>query len=1500
MNRTLSLFWAMLAVWALNCPLQATIDPAFAPDNSIWEGRLHGLAAFDDGVAVALGVPPYVVRLDHSGKKQDGFEVLPVLTERPEFLRALPDGCLLVVTRTEMIRLMPDGQTDASFEDPLGDYRGLQDVQIGGGIWLAGHFRDPRTQQDTGVLRLLESGAVDPTFQSAVTEPVTHILPAAPQDAVYVSGNFGQDPETFRTRFLRRLQWDGQPDANFGPAADGDGYFITDAVGGRLFNTLVKAMAVDGLGRLWIAASLSLQDTTTEMTVITPDGQVQVTDWQRVNDPRIDQLVIRNTELEGDGVEMHLLGRFRGMMGRSRPLAAGLTWQQTEGIWTPELESAVDLRPALPTSLMPQLDAASVSMGPGQDTYLAVRVGDDTQVIRLGQHVDVPEPPLGLSAAATGADAVRFTWERAAFADTVFLEQWIGDGWTTIMEGDLGRQFAVATGLEAGQSYEFRLRAVNSRGETFSESLTGTTKASAFSGALDVSFLPDLNSLRFAQEGKIVDHQVLTNDVVALATERDVGLFDRTGAWIRTLSFGSTRPDICCLDRDAEGRLLVAGDHLGGGDYVRRYLPDGTRDTGFQTSPFDRNPFITSMAVHGAGVLVGGVFELGARASLVRLLEDGSIDTDFISPSADQVAEITAISVGPEDSFFVAGRFDQWQGRSHRGLAKVLPDGRLDPAFMPGHSALKGFETINALLALEDGGALVAGFYQDGERKIHNDLVKVQFDGNPDPDFYRDQRPGGDVQSLLSLPGGGWLVGGHFIEIQGIARARLAMLDVDGRVEADVNPGLGLEFFVDRLDALSYFGEGKVVASGVFEGYQDVLQPGAAVISLSGETGGPPTLPTSISVEQIGATTFRVEWSPATNHEGYRVETRLVGGDWELAATLERQARFTVVAGFPEETDLEFRLQAFAGEKTTRWSQPLRKESSVNLQPAQGLTAVVSGVEVSLSWAQIVGASDVRVERRLTTDGDWDVVATNGFTAYTDRDLEPETDYGYRVVGLNDFGEEMPSEVVSVRTEDGTLLKEGSLDVGFEMASPPEMVGQITGLGLFRERTPSLVVAGYFRRGEENLAPLIEVNAQGEVGLMDRMRGLLNNADRLFASPDGRVYVSGRHILGSDWHRVTRLKASGERDASFETVTLETGGGGGRLGARTVVPLVSGQVIVAGDFDGASGHATQGVLRLEADGQVDTTFSVSADLQGTVNAVAPLPDGGMMIAGDFVFNHPERRIFQVVRLMAGGDLDLSFDPPFINGQAHALHALEDGRVYVAGNITVLDSNNPQYRLIFRLEETGVVDPTFRLPTHPEAHVVYDMVVEPNGRVLAAGDRLPLDKGRLASLVRYEADGRVDDTFVTSLAFPDGFRTVLISGNFLYATGFFERIDATPRYRVARFHYGVREGTSFSAWLADQQLSQASDETLDIDGDGVPLWQEFVYDLRGQVRDAVPTPLWRDDDGLEVNFQIRRSVPELTVESSPDLREWRKIEWDLSEAWMPVPEDAAYVRLSWMK
>lgn len=234
------------------------------------------------------------------------------------------------------------------------------------------------------------------------------------------------------------------------------------------------------------------------------------------------------------------------------------------------------------------------------------------------------------------------------------------------------------------------------------------------------------------------------------------------------------------------------------------------------------------------------------------------------------------------------------------------------------------------------------------------------------------------------------------------------------------------------------------------------------------------------------------------------------------------------------------------------------------------------------------------------------------------------------------------------------LNADGSLDQAF---NPPQFgTRNFLLTSITRDSNGKFLLVGVFQIG--NWGPeMIRLNHDGSL-------------DTGFTSPQfvGQnalaysvaVDANGMVIVGGDFTGVkygqaqpyarqglVRLKADGSIDTSFVPPTLTSELSGDWPWVMMATPVSGNQLLVGGYFTtatGGGGTSLDNLIRLNADGSVDPSF-VAPSLTDTATVV--VPDGDGYVFGGYFTGG-------LMRLKSNGSLDGDFTPPTLNGVVHAI------------------------------------------------------------------------------------------------------------------------------------------------------------------------------------------------------------------------------------------------------
>jgi uncharacterized delta-60 repeat protein len=283
--------------------------------------------------------------------------------------------------------------------------------------------------------------------------------------------------------------------------------------------------------------------------------------------------------------------------------------------------------------------------------------------------------------------------------------------------------------------------------------------------------------------------------------------------------------------------------------------------------------------------------------------------------------------------------------------------------------------------------------------------------------------------------------------------------------------------------------------------------------------------------------------------------------------------------------------------------------------------------------------------------------------------------------------------------------------------------------------------------------------------------------NRVYALSDGKVMVVGSFgdsFVFNTVSGIMRLNSDGSFDETFdapdqdEEVTIR---------GKAFVELPNGQCLLGGRFqNGPFGGFLTGLMRLNNDGSQDMSFGEGISYPN-VEAIAVQPDGKILIGGigaSLIWGSG------VARLNADGTLDESFSTEMSEFRdVRDLTLLPDGRILVAGNFNSWPSPTGNHFTggLALLNSDGSLNTSFSHPAATAVSVVVSayprVAVQPDGKVVVASLSSNDD---LVAVRRYNSDLTVDQSFYVANNLEESGNyftdvTVLADGKILL-TGYF--------------------------------------------------------------------------------------------------------------------------------
>ena len=258
--------------------------------------------------------------------------------------------------------------------------------------------------------------------------------------------------------------------------------------------------------------------------------------------------------------------------------------------------------------------------------------------------------------------------------------------------------------------------------------------------------------------------------------------------------------DVLCIYAQTNGAVLIGGKFstvngtpCGG---IARLNPDGTLDTTYTNGLSGADGEVDTITVQSDGkILLGGNFTHFngiACGHVARLDSGGVLDPSFASGLAVANGQVLCLALQGDGSIILCGDFASVNGILRGQIARLDPDGTLDPAFGSGVAVTDGILWHTTLQ--NDGKIILAGSFHRLGGFSHLSIARLNADGSLDPGF--DNGHTGLrgfncwVLSLAVQPDGKIIIGGSFTNDTDTAKNRIARLNPDGSLDTHFGAGL--------------------------------------------------------------------------------------------------------------------------------------------------------------------------------------------------------------------------------------------------------------------------------------------------------------------------------------------------------------------------------------------------------------------------------------------------------------------------------------------------------------------------------------------------------------------------------------------------------------------------------------------------------------------------------------------------------------------------------------
>ncbi len=670
----------------------------------------------------------------------------------------------------------------------------------------------------------------------------------------------------------------------------------------------------------------------------------------------------------------------------------------------------------------------------------------------------------------------------------------------------------------------------------------------------------------------------------------------------------------------------------------------------------------------------------------------------------------------------------------------------LDPGFTARASDAPAFGRVSAVQP--DGKILVAGDFTFVDGAPSNGLTRLNSDGTVDSEFISGSGPTGEVYDIVLQSDGKILIGGDFSAYDGFPVARVARLEQNGTLDLTFNQGgsgvSGFASYIVRSIVIQI--DGRILIAGDrLTGYNGVS--GVGLFRLDANGGLDTSFVSGFSgtplVNQI-----------LTQPDG-RIVVVLNGGQ-------------STYGGVPVGNLLRINPNA---------TLDTAFNTATGTNASGGITSVAlqsdGRILIGGTFSSFNGTSR-SIFARINSDGSLDqTFVPSGFQS-TDSAVFVELESNGQILATGQFGLISGYQLSLMR-----LDASGARDVTF--AGLTDNYGSHVAL----QQDGKILLTGQFGQAAPDFArrSIVRYDPSGAVDPSFNASLTTDGAVTAIArQPDGKILVGGEFTSanGNPCNNLARFNDDGTFDNTFDA-------GLGPLRRTYFSPINSiklqadGKILVGGQFNKFNGSDKRSLVRLNQDGSVDQSFTLSGpdfdiSFYG-LRDLAVLADGKLLVTGNTMRILPSNFNKPIARLNVDGSLDTTFSTTslgnFISTDGYRVLVQPDGKILIVGFFQAIGASA---KFAFRLNADGTTDASFIAVTGTST--IIDAFLQPDGKVVYAGQNFTR---------RLTSTGGFDMSFTSVSADNSVKGLVQQADGKILVGGAFSAIGGVPRSKIAQLN-----------------------------------------------------------------------------------------------------------------
>lgn len=219
------------------------------------------------------------------------------------------------------------------------------------------------------------------------------------------------------------------------------------------------------------------------------------------------------------------------------------------------------------------------------------------------------------------------------------------------------------------------------------------------------------------------------------------------------------------------------------------------------------------------------------QVNIILAQNDADVDYNFVygpGPNSAATTYVNTVAFRSDGKMYAGGNFTFYNGLAQNRFVRINIDGTKDTSFNIG----TGFnDNVYCIAQQSDGKVLVGGNFINFNGVTQGRLIRLNTDGSKDTSFNIGSGFNNTVYSIAIQSDGKILVGGFFSTYNGTTQNALVRLNSDGSKDTSFNIGTSVNFNVWCFAIQS---DGKILVGGDYTTFNGVSQNGLVRLNTNG------------------------------------------------------------------------------------------------------------------------------------------------------------------------------------------------------------------------------------------------------------------------------------------------------------------------------------------------------------------------------------------------------------------------------------------------------------------------------------------------------------------------------------------------------------------------------------------------------------------------------------------------------------------------------------------